>query len=119
MDINIIDNNNNHINFPLKVSSDLITPSPINLADNSDKDLEVFTSGLGNWNGDKISSAKRNLLAAFTESVDAGAVSNKITKKGIEFDDAGSVSNKATNQFAEFDDAGLVPPNDVAMHSKG
>jgi hypothetical protein len=119
MDINIIDNNNNHINFPLKVSSDLITPSPINLADNSDKDLEVFTSGLGNWNDDKISSAKRNLLAAFTESVDAGAVSNKITKKGIEFDDAGSVSNKATNQFAEFDDAGLVPPNDVAKHSKG
>jgi hypothetical protein len=119
LNINIIDINNNHINCFLKDSSGLITPPPINLADNSDKDLEVFASGVGDWNGDKISSAKRNLFAAFTESVDAGTISNKITKNSSEFDDPGSVSSRSINKCAEIDDDGSVPPSDGAKQSKG
>jgi hypothetical protein len=85
----------------LKVLAGLITPPPINLADNSDKDLEVFTSGLGDWNADKISSAKRNLLAAFTESDDAGAGSSKVIKKSTESDDGGLVPSNLTKQPKE------------------
>ncbi|MCI31456.1 hypothetical protein A2U01_0052668, partial [Trifolium medium] len=62
------------------VSTKNLMSEVINLDDNSDNGVSVFVPGRVDLNCDKVSYAKRNLLAAFSEYDDAPTSTSKINK---------------------------------------
>ncbi|GAU31614.1 hypothetical protein TSUD_63630 [Trifolium subterraneum] len=70
----------NNVGEENAVSPKSVLSEVISLGDDSDSGIEVFVLGRVELQADKYSSAKRNLLAAFSESDDASPSSSKIKK---------------------------------------